>query len=216
MRAIVEAKKVTLTVNGREMSFSKEELTKILEQHFNEKTEIVQGNVRKVAMILDEGKYFNVNPHLMELRFFEEAECKNTLQEWTRDQIVEVLKEVRRNPKKYAKPFKIKWVKKEWEIKTLKELKEMAVKEGEHATRRVHQVLEWAQRIVNGETWEAVCNAPDTAEHYRLVQWDDDEWRVIGGSKKANHNSPASSMDYSLSNDDARLEYTTISVVSYD
>lgn len=213
MKAIVE--NITLKLYGREMSFSKEELTAILEKHYS-KTEIVKGVRRRLSKIPAEGVYFSVNPHLMDLRFFENLSFENTLQEWTRKRIVKALKKVQENPKKYAKPFKIKWLKKDWDVKTLKELKEMVAKEGDHPTDSVEQALELAQRILNGETWEEVCNQPDTAEHYRLIEDEDGIWIVVGGSTEADHNSPPAGMDYTVSDDDDRLQYTTPSVVCYD
>ena len=104
MKAIVE--NITLKVYGREMSFSKEELTAILEKHYS-KTEIVKGVRRRISKIPAEGVYFNVNPHLMDLQFFENLSFENTLQEWTRKRIVKALKKVQENPQKYAKPFKM-------------------------------------------------------------------------------------------------------------
>lgn len=62
------------------------------------------------------------------------------------------------------------------------ELLDKAKKENGHLANWVEQALEWAQRITNGETWEAVCNNPDTAKNHRLAEWKQGELKMIGGS----------------------------------
>ena len=73
------------------------------------------------------------------------------------------------------------------------ELREIARRLGDHNADRVEQALEWAQRIQNGETWEAVCNNPDHATHRRSVIWNNGYARIVGGGE--HHLAPPSKVD---------------------
>lgn len=92
-------------------------------------------------------------------------------------------------------------------------MEEFARSMGGHIADWVEQSLEWAQRIVNGETWEAICNNPDTANWYRLVKWKYGKTRIIGGSSKLNN---GSSVSFVLNNDfcsDTKINNTVPSIV---
>ena len=77
----------------------------------------------------------------------------------------------------------------------------------------MEQALEWAQRICNGESWEAVCNDADTANWYRLVVWKNGYGRLVGGSRNRNFYSPASDVDNYDYNSNYWVDYTVPLVV---
>ncbi len=189
--------KITLLVSGREMTFSEEELVAILEKHFD--TEATKQE-EKDAQTPTEGKLFEIKPAEIDRRLFLE-EKSDKRQEETRQLILEAFAEMKNNSK-YAKPFKTLMPEKTWDVKYVSELKTIACNLGDHMADWVEQALEWAQRIANGETWKAVCNDPDTAKWYRLIEWKNGYSRVVGGSRKLCNGYPASSVinyDYNLS-----------------
>ena len=144
--------------------------------------ETVQGPV--------EGKWFEVNPKAIDQTLFQEKR-EDRRQEDTRQLILEAFAKVKKHPEQYGKPFETMFPKKDWYVKAVEELEKMAKNLGDHQADKVEQSLEWAQRIANGESWEAVCNEPDTANWYRLVKWGDYS-RLVGGSSKFNSVDPAS------------------------
>ena len=169
--------KVTLQVNGREMTFSEQELSSILGEHFSSKT-----------------TWFEVKPQAIDQKLFEKKR-NNKRQEETRQLILEAFAEMKNNPEKYGKNFKTRMPQKRWSSKTAAQLIEMASNLGDHNANWVEQALEWAQRIANGESWEAICNDKDTADWYRLVVWKKGKaWRV-GGSVHDDSDSSASNVD---------------------
>jgi len=171
--------KVTLQVNGREMTFSEEELKAILEKHFSSETK--QVTTTKVAQKPTEDEWFEVKPQAIDQKLFAKKR-NNNRQEATRQLILKAFAEMKDNPEKYGKNFKTMMPKKTWLSKTVAELKEMACKLGDHNADWVEQALEWAQRIANGEPWKAICNDKDTANWYRLVVWKKGYARFVGGS----------------------------------
>ena len=179
IRALVDVKEITLQVNGREMIFSEEELIAIVGEYFNNKK-------FKVAQTPTEEKCFVVNLNDIDQNLFKK-ERKDSEQECIRQIILEAFLEVKSNPEKYEKTFMTMIPKKIWLEKTVEEMEEFTRSMGGHIADWVEQSLEWAQRIANGETWEAICNNPDTAEWYRLVRWQNDKYRMIGGSSKLHH-----------------------------
>ena len=177
----VEVNTITLPVNGRKMTFSAEELIVILEQHFENKE--LEAKKVEVVQKPTEGEWFMVDPNSINQNLFQKKR-NDSRQEKTRKIILEAFIEVKNNPKKYAKPFKIMMPKKTWLNKEIKELIELAEKDGNHIADWVEQALEWAQRISNGESWEAICNNPDTAKWYRLVIWKNGKYKIVGGSSE--------------------------------
>ena len=146
----------------------------------------------------EEGKWFEVNPQAINQELFQK-ERDDRRQERTRQLILEAFAEMKSNPGKYGRPFKTMMPEKTWHSKTVANLKELASRLGDHNADWVEQALEWAQRIHNGESWEAVCNRPDTANWYRLVVWKNGYARLFGGSVKGDDYYPASdviSCDY--------------------
>lgn len=212
--------KITLQVNGREMTFSEDELTAILEKHFDaeevkqeekdaQATETQEQTEIEVPQTPTEGKWFEVNPtEIDQSLFLEERADKD--QERTRQLILEAFAKMK-DDSKYARSFKTLMPKKRWIEKYVYELKEIACNLGDHMADWVEQALEWAQRIANGETWEAVCNDPDIANWYRLVEWKNGYARHIGGANYPT--SRVNSVDYYP---DLRLNYTVPLVVAYD
>lgn len=213
MKALVDVKEIKLPVNGREMTFSEEELIVILEQYFNNKeTGVKTIEVTQVPIV---DKCFDVNPSSIDQNIFKKKR-KDSRQEWTRQIILEAFIELKNNPEKYAKPFKTMWLEKTWSVKTVEELKKLAENEGDHITNWVEQALEWAQRIANGETWEAICNVPDTAKWYRLVIWKNGKARLVGGASEEHVNLPASYVGCSDYLPFHKLFITVPSVVLYE
>lgn len=166
-----------------------------MEKYFsNEATE--QATTAKVAQVPTEDQWFEVNPQTINQSLFKK-ERKDERQERTRKLILEAFAEVKSSPEKYGRKFKTMMPKKTWTSKTVAELKQLACEFGNHNADWVEQALEWAQRICNGESWEAVCNKADTANCYRLVVWKNGYARLVGGSRNYNVLNPASDVfDY--------------------
>ena len=190
---------ITLNVNGKEMTFSEEELITVLEKHFNQTTtEQQETNIQKETPKPirgpEEGVPFEVNPSGIDRSLFQK-EREDKWQEMIRQHILEAFAKMDENPGKYGKPFKTLIPAKTWEWKTVGELRKHAAKLGDHMANWVEQFLEWAQRIQNGETWEAICNKADTANWYRLIEWKNGYARIVGGSRKDFRSNPASDVD---------------------
>lgn len=204
---------ITLQVDGREMTFPEKELVAIVKEHFANKV-ATQEKVIEVAKKPEEGKWFEVNPGEIDYELF----CKrrnDMRQEQTRQHILDAFDLVESHPEKYGRPFKTMMPKKTWSYKTVSELQELAKSLGNHNADWVEQALEWAQRIQNGETWEEVCNEPDTANWYRLVIWKDEYARLVGGSRKIYDYNPASDVDDCDCYSDDTIDYTVPLVVLY-
>ena len=161
-----------------------------------------------------EGKGFDVNPLAINQKLFKK-EREDSRQESTRKLIVEAFSEVKKNPEKYAKPFQTLMPKKTWSSKTVAELKELAESLGDCIADWVHQALEWAQRIANGESWETICNEVDTANWYRLVVWKNGYARLVGGSRVYDNYLPSSYVHNYDFNSSIRVDYTVPLVVLY-
>lgn len=170
--------KIRLQVNGQELIASPGEIREMLERH--------------VPRRPVENQLFDVNPVAINQKLFIRKRADES-QEATRQIILEALLEVKENPK-YARKFSTLMPEKIDGVKTVKELKEIASTLGDHMADWVEQALEWAQRIQNGESWEEVCNKPDTANWYRLIVWKNKYARTIGGAQKIRSSSPASNI----------------------
>ena len=206
--------KITLPIHGRERTFSEKELIAILEKYFsNEATE--QATTAKVAQVPTEDQWFEVNPQTINQSLFKKKR-KDERQERTRKLILEAFAEVKSSPEKYGRKFKTMMLKKTWTFKTVAELKQLACEFGNHNADWVEQALEWAQRICNGESWEAVCNNADTANWYRLVVWKNGYARLVGGSRHNSDYYPASDVVSGGCNSDDRICHTVPLVVLYE
>ena len=170
--------KVTLKVNGREQTFSEEELVQILEEYFRNKN---SENLKKKEVLSVENQWINVNPCTINPRLFEKQR-ENPKQEETRKIIVDALETMKKD-QQYQKAFQIYIPNKTWKAKTFKEMEILAHKDGGHITNWVELALEWAQRLTNGESWESLCNDPDIANWNRIVIWKDGI-ALVGGSTK--------------------------------
>ncbi len=170
------------------------------------------GQERKVPT---EDQWFEVNPLAIDPKLFK-SQRTDKRQEVTRQLILEAFAEVKSNPKKYGRKFKTMMPKKTWNYKKVSELKDLACKLGDHMANWVEQALEWAQRIANGQSWEAICNKADTANWYRLVVWKNGYTRLIGGSVFSCDDDPASGVIYHHCNVDGSLGYTVPLVVLYE
>lgn len=79
----------------------------------------------------------------------------------------------------------------------------------------VEQALEWAQRIHNGETWESICNEPDTAKYYRLIIWKSGFAKIIGGCSVDNGLDSATFLSRNLCHISTVLYHVVPLVVRY-
>jgi len=194
--------KITLQVDGRELSL--EEVEAIVREHFLKKEVTKQkATTKKEAKPMQkptrptEGVPFEVNPSGIDRSLFQK-EREDKWQEIIRQHILEAFAKMDENPGKYGKPFKTLILAKTWEWKTVGELRKLATKLGDHMANWVEQFLEWAQRIQNGETWEAICNEADTANWFRLLEWKDGYARLVGGSREGDNSNPASYVNFSI------------------
>lgn len=187
MKCCKEDMKVTLTVLGREMTFTRYELTSILEEYFQDDFSV------KTPI---ENKWFIVDPKTIKEEIFQQKrEDKN--QEETRQLILEAFENVRSNPEKYGRIFESLMPDKNWiGEKTVNSIKSMAKHLGDHNADWVELALQWAQRICNGETWEKVCNNNDTAKYFRMVIWKNGCARLVGGSAINGFDFPATYIFY--------------------
>lgn len=158
-------------VHGKEMQFSDKELTSIVEEHF-ERRLLQTEFTALVTATPTEGNWFIVRPMMIDQSLFaEQREDKN--QETTRQRILKAFEEVEKNPQKYAKPFKTLYPSRPWDRtkgKTPQELENLAKEIGDGEAEETEQALQWAQQIYNGESWESICNLPDSARSYRIVK----------------------------------------------
>ena len=167
----------------------------------------------EVAKTPTEGKLFEVNPLGIDRSKFEKT-MSNWQQEWTRQIIQEAFAEVDKHPEKYACTFYTLMPEKKWDgYKTVAEIKAYANDLGGQMADWVEQVLELAQRIFNGESWEAICNNADTAKWCRLIRWKDGSYRLVGGSSFCEIIRPAFFVDYVMCYPNDRISYTVPLVV---
>ena len=166
-----------------------------------------------VAQTPTEGKLFEVNPLKIDRSMFENH-MSNQHKECTRQIIQEAFAEVDKHPEKYASVFYTLIPEKKWNGgKTVAELKMYANSLDGWMADWVEQSLEWAQRISNGESWEAICNKADTAKWYRLISWKKGYYRLVGGSRNNYDIYPASYVgDYDYFSN-FRVNYTVPLVV---
>lgn len=192
--------KYILQVDGREIVLSEEELVDIVKEHYANKEATEQPTKAKQKPEKPKERVlFEVNPLAIDQTLFQ-TKRDDESQEWTRQWILDAFAEAKANPKKYGKRFYTLRPEKTWTVKTAQELKEYASKIGDHEADWVEQGFELAQRIYNGETWEAVCNEVDTAPWYRVIIWKNGHTRLVGGARHDHGNYAASDVgnyDYS-------------------
>jgi len=203
--------KVTLQVNGREMTFSEEELISILEEHFERKNSEVEQKGPK------EGEWFKVNPSSIDQRLFEN-ERTDKRQEDLRFYIQRSFDYLKENPEnnKAFKTFIPQRDKYHYSNPKVSKLKNFASQIGDHMGYWWEWALMLAQRIANGESWESLCNVPDTANWYLLVVDFSMHSRIVGGSRRSCYNPPSSNIDsYSYWDGDEVKDAVPL-VVDYD
>lgn len=198
----MKVQKITLQVNGREVTFSKKELIAKLErlselekhlesnlpnQKSPEITAVQKKDAKKleVAQTPTEGKVFVVDPNTINRKLFLEKR-DDEHQEKTRKLILKAFAEVDGNPERYAKPFKTMIPEGNWNMpRQIFDIRYAAKFWGGYIADWVEQSLEWAQRIHNGEPWIAICNKSDTANYSRVSIWKDGDAHRIGGACKS-------------------------------
>ena len=142
-----------------------------------------------------EGEWFEVNPSAINRDLFKGSRS-DSRQERTRQLIREAFEEWDSHPEKYGGPFETMFPEKTRSVMTVQEMEDLASRLGDEMADWVHQSLEWAQRIANGESWEDVCNKPDTAKWYRLVRDKGKNWYWwVSGSRRILDRRPASDVD---------------------
>lgn len=195
MKKNLDYNKITLTVNGRKESFSKEELTAKLERlaelekNFSKKND-AQVKMFELAEKPTEGKCFKVDPIEIvkkEVLFLQSRIDKK--QDIARRRILKAIKEVKKSPQKYGEVFYLLIPKKEWvyrskRCKTIQEQNKFAENLGGYISNFITEPLVWAQRIINGESWGTLCNEPDTLKWYRIVIWENGETKLVGGASE--------------------------------
>lgn len=180
---------ITLPANGRDMTFSKQALTAIVETHFKDV------NNEEVFQSADNCKCFEVMPLDINQEFFNKKR-KDEKQEELRKIIQAAFAKLKENPEKYGRNFTTMIPQKTWDFQSVEELQQMASSLGDHLADWVEQSLEWAQKIANGESWESICNLPDNSDWYRLVIWNNGYTRLIGGSHYDCTDFPISQVSY--------------------
>lgn len=210
MKICGQEMKVTLSIHGREKTFSEQELIAILEKHFSNEA-IEQATTANVAQVPTEEQWFEVNPQAIDHSLFHKKR-RDERQEKIRWLIVDAFDAVKSSPEKYDGKFKTMMPKKTWSSKTIADLRYWACQLGGYNADWVEQALEWAQRICNGETWEAICNNADTAKWYRVIIWKNGQHRIVGGSRNSVGHNPASDIGNRDYGSVARL-YSTVPLV---
>lgn len=127
-----------------------------------------------------EGELFEVRPDEIDRSRFEEP-LEDKMQEKTRQLIREAFSEADKYPEVYKKSFFTLIPKRTWDDRvTFGELAEYAKELGGEIATWVHQALEWAQRIINGESWEDLCNKTFEVKSERAILWKNGNYKVVG------------------------------------
>ncbi len=174
-------KQITLKVNGRKVTFLEEEIVAIVEKYFN--TQVMEAKTIETFPKTEEKEWFEVNLATIDKALFAEKRTDER-QEATRKLILKAFARAESNPAKYAKHFKTVLPEKLWTEKTIAQLKQVAIAIGDHVADWVEQALEWAQKISNGETWEAICNEPDCSKWHRIIIGKNGQAYIGGGVLK--------------------------------
>lgn len=140
-------------------------------------------------------RLFEVNPLAIDKTQFERARLEEICGFFTprmesiRQEILGALIEVDEHPEKYASKFYTFVPDKTWYgSKRVAYLKKYATRLGGEMGDWIHLTLEWAQKISNGESLDRICYDSDKHDWYRMVVFDTDDTRRIGGSFKVGNN----------------------------
>ena len=213
-------KQITLLVKGKKMTFSEEKLAVILTEYFdNGRTK--QKSSKPICRP-KKGVPFEVNPLEIDRNIFLE-ERKDEWQEKTRKHILDAFTEVDAHPEDYGKtfwtlrPYGNCWKHSRDHFYTIDDHKAIARSRGGHLANLIEQALEWAQRLQNGESWEALCNKIETDDWFKLIEVKKGFYRTVGGSCKLGYCLPASSLSDNVYDDRVynRPDYTMPLVVRY-
>lgn len=164
--------KVTLKVFGRERTFSENELVSILESHFSNTNKSKSKNKRNVNRYTVDLKSINRN------LFVTPREDPN--QEKVRKLILEAFSEADAKPEKYSQPFETLVPDMDILCYTKSKLIVLAYDLGDHMADWVEQALVWAQKISDGQSWESICNYPDTSKNRRMIIWKNGNYAIVG------------------------------------
>ena len=114
-------------------------------------------NTSDVVHIPTARELFEVNPSEIDRSKFEKTIGDDDAMKWMWQIINEAFAEVDKNPEKYASTFYTLIPELNWNcVKSSAELKRYAESIGGYIPDWVEQVLEWAQRICNGESWQDI------------------------------------------------------------
>lgn len=164
--------KVTLKVFGREMIFSENELVAILENHLSNTTNQKSKNKKNVNCCTVNLK--SINRDL----FVTPREDED--QEKVRKLIQEAFSEADSKPEKYSQAFETLVPDIDVLCYTKSKLIVLAYDLGDHMADWVEQALEWAQKISDGQSWESICNYPDTSKNRRMIIWKNGNYATVG------------------------------------
>lgn len=159
-----------------------------------------------------EGEWFYVDPAGINWELFQE-ERADSEEEEARRTILEARAEVEKNPEEYGKPFETLMPTIDWEgEKTVAELLEQAYQLGEAPLYWVWQALEWAQRLINGETWYDICKAVDS-DWYKIAIWKDGCPHLVGGSRDCSSLCPATGVRRGALSLDTTFKHAYVKVI---
>jgi len=206
--------KIILKVGNNELIFCKEEIQAILENI----------EARKDSLPL-ENEWYYVDPLKIPRKKFEYYKSygrPSTADEDLREWILAALDEMEKNPKRYAKKFKIMFPTKSWDEDTTPEkCKQIAYEIGHHQSDWVEEGLLLAQRVMNGYNRDWLYMCADTSNWYRMICNSDTAKpngvsfsiiEMIGGSSLDKIKSTLSPATRGKQN----TEYATPSIVDYD
>lgn len=140
--------------------------------------------MKNIGVILpEEGKLYEVYPETIDQSIFQ-VKRDDPRKEEIRKLILKAFEEMKKYPERYYRPFGLFYFKKNWQYKSVDEIKALGLTLGDETATWVHQLLQWAQILQNEDAWEIMFSEPDDATDYRLVIWKDDCLIAVGGSKQ--------------------------------
>lgn len=172
-------------LHGHEKTLSAAQLTEIVKKFFEDKSAELVSSLR-IAATPKEGELFIVSPSKIDKTLFLK-ERENAKQEAVRKIILKAIGEMEKNPK-YQEVFATLVPLKTWNTVNMSQFNSIANCYEGTISNWCEQALEWAQRISNGESWEKICNQPDSLMWYRIVIWRDKRYRIIGGARQSSIN----------------------------
>ena len=155
--------RITLFVNGHEMSFSEEALIKIVSEYFLAKEVSHEKEKNRI-----EGRWHSVSLNEINEDFFKHPR-ESQRQEETRKTINEAIAIAKKDGK--YRNFEIQIPEKRWKSKTLSEMKDYAKKQKLHVANWIEVALWWATQIKNESDWHKLCDIEEDAEWYKVVEW---------------------------------------------